>query len=71
MTGRGTPALIAALICFVIYFGNVAAGAAGVGIFLGDVAEMLMLLAASVLFVAGVLMREAAVERESAGNGND
>lgn len=66
MNGQGTPALVAALICFAIFFCNVAAGAAGAGVYLGDVAEMLTLLAASVLFVIGVLMREA-----SARNGND
>jgi len=71
MTSQGTPALVAALICFVIYFGNVAAGAAGAGVLLGDVAEMLMLLAASVLFVAGVLMREASAQKGGNRNGND
>ncbi len=60
MTQPGTPALTAALICFAIFFANVAAGAAGAGVYLGDVAEMLTLLAASVLFVVGVLGREAA-----------
>lgn len=60
MKGRGTAALVAALIVFVGFFGNVAAGAAGVGIYLGDVAEMLTLLVSAVLFVIGVLMREAA-----------
>ena len=59
MSRSGAFPLIAALICFLIYFGNVTAGAAGIGVFLGDVAEMLMLLATSVLFVIGVLAREA------------
>jgi hypothetical protein len=66
MNGLGTAALVAALICFAIFFGNVAAGAAGAGIYLGDVAEMVTLLASTVLFVIGALMREA-----SARNGND
>ena len=65
MSRSGTFPLIAALICFVIYFGNVTAGAAGVGVFLGDIPEMLMLLATSILFVIGVLAREA-----SARNGD-
>jgi hypothetical protein len=59
MIGLGTPALVASLIFFAIFFGNVAIGAAGMGVFLGDVAEMLMLVAASVLFVVGILAREA------------
>ena len=59
MTGAGRLALSGALICFVLFFGNVAMGAAGRGVFLGDVAEMLLLFAASALFVVGVLIREA------------
>lgn len=64
MTGSGTPALVAALICFAVFFANVAAGAAGAGVFLGDVSEMLALLAASVLFCVGVLMREASARND-------
>lgn len=60
MMRRGTPALIAALICFCIYFGNVSLGAARKPVFLGDISEMLMLLLAVILFVIGVLLREAA-----------
>ena len=60
MFGPGGPALIGALLCFLVFFGNVALGAAGGGVFLGDVAEMLTLFAASILFVIGVHAREAA-----------
>ena len=60
MTGHGKLPLAAALICFLVYFGNVAAGAAGAGVYLSDVGEMLMLFAASVFFVIGVLILEAA-----------
>lgn len=60
MTRNGGPPLLAALVCFVVFFTNVAMGAAGMGIFLGDVAEMLVLFAASIFFVIGVLAREAA-----------
>ena len=60
MLGSGGLALIGALICFLVFFGNVTLGAAGEGVFLGDVAEMLTLFAASVLFVVGILAREAA-----------
>jgi hypothetical protein len=64
MKGRATAALVAALICFAVFFGNVAAGAAGAGVYLGDVGEMLALLSAAVFFVIGVLMREAAARDE-------
>ncbi len=59
MTRHGRPALLAALILFVLYFTNVVMGAAGGGAPLSDVAEMLTLFAATILFVAGVLKREA------------
>ena len=59
MLARGRPALIAALACFLVFFANVAVGAAGRPVFLGDVLEMLVLFAAVLLFVAGVLVREA------------
>lgn len=65
MTGRGIPALAAALICFGVFFANVSAGAAGAGVFLGDVAEMLTLFAAVILFVVGVLLRETGAAREN------
>lgn len=60
MLGHGRPALIGSLLCFLVFFGNVALGAAGEGVFFSDVAEMLTLFAASILFVVGVLAREAA-----------
>ena len=59
MNGSGRPALIGALILFLAFAGNVSMGAAGMGAPLGDVAEMLLLLASSLLFVVGVLAREA------------
>ena len=62
MSQPGAYPLAASLICFVIYFGNVTAGAAGIGVFLGDVAEMLMLFVTTVLFVVGVLAREASAQ---------
>lgn len=60
MIGTGTPALLGALVCFVVFFANVALGAAGLQVLLGDVAEMLTLFASAILFVVGVLAREAA-----------
>lgn len=52
-------ALTGALLLFLLFFANVAMGAAGMRIFLGDVAEMLVLFASCTLFVTGVLIREA------------
>ena len=65
MFRRGTAALLAALALFLIYFANVATGAAGGAVFFTDVEEMLTLLAACICFVIGVLLREAAANRES------
>jgi len=62
MSGKGRLPLIGALICFLAFFGNVTLGAAGLGAPLGDVAEMLTLFLACLLFVAGVLQREAAAK---------
>ncbi len=59
-------ALGAAFVLFVVFFANVAAGAAGRQVFLDDVAEMLVLFASCTFFVVGVLIREARSER---GNG--
>ncbi len=52
-------ALVAAAILFGVFAANVVAGAFLGGAFLGDVTEMLILLATSVVFVAAVLKREA------------
>lgn len=59
MNRSGNAALIGSLVCFVAFFSNVLLGASGMGVFIGDVPEMLTLLAASILFVVGVLGREA------------
>ena len=44
---------------FLVFATNVALGAAGGGTFLGDVGEMLVLFAASAVFVVAVLKKEA------------
>ncbi|MEL6317421.1 MAG: hypothetical protein AAFR16_07250 [Pseudomonadota bacterium] len=59
MAGFGRMVLLGALVCFVIFFANVSMGAAGQGVLLGDVAEMLLLFVSALLFVVGVLCREA------------
>jgi len=52
-------ALILSLVLFAGYFGNVVAGAFLGGPVLGDVAEMLLMAAAVIAFVVGILKREA------------
>jgi len=52
--------LTLALCLFALFGTNVALGSMGMGGFLGDVSEMLFLLAASISFVAAILQREAA-----------
>ncbi|WP_350333917.1 hypothetical protein [Coralliovum pocilloporae] len=51
--------LVASIVVFVIYFANVALGAFASSAFLGDTNEMLVLFAASILFVIAILKREA------------
>ncbi|WP_170339627.1 hypothetical protein [Ruegeria arenilitoris] len=57
--------LAASAVVFVVYFANVALGAFAGRAFLGDVGEMLVLFAASILFVVAILKKEA--EREENG----
>lgn len=51
--------LTASIIVFVIYFTNVALGAFAGRAFLGDVGEMLVLFASTILFVIAILKIEA------------
>ncbi|OSQ51970.1 hypothetical protein [Marivita geojedonensis] len=51
--------LSASIAVFVVYFANVALGAASNAAFLSDVGEMLVLFAASILFVVAILKKEA------------
>lgn len=52
--------LVLAIILFGSFAANVAMGSIGETPFLGDVGEMLLLLATSLAFVAAILKREAA-----------
>lgn len=52
--------LTASIIVFAVYFINVALGAFAGSAYLGDVSEMLVLFAASILFVVAILQKEAA-----------
>ena len=63
MIRYGRMLLIAALLFFLVFFGSVAMGAAGFGPVFNDVTEMLTLLVAVLLFVAGVLILEAVEDR--------
>jgi len=70
MARMGTLCLTAALVIFLIFFGNVAMSAAGMGGFLTDITEMLTLFAAATVFVAGVLARENDLNTNKGGSGN-
>ena len=59
--------LAASAIVFVVYFANVALGAFAGRAFLGDVGEMLVLFAASILFVVAILQKEADRDQNSGG----
>ena len=59
MTRPSRLALVAAGALFLAFFANVSLGALGQKPPLGDVQEMLMLFAASILFAAAVLVFEA------------
>ena len=49
--------LFASFVVFLVYFANVAAGALFDRVVLGDVSEMLVLFAASILFVMRMLLK--------------
>ncbi|WP_027256518.1 MULTISPECIES: hypothetical protein [Leisingera] len=59
--------LFAAVAVFAVFFTNVALGAFGGGSFLSDVGEMVVLFAASILFVAAILKREADQKNKNGG----
>ncbi|MFZ5962858.1 hypothetical protein ACOXXX_07885 [Thalassococcus sp. BH17M4-6] len=59
--------LAASAIVFVVFFVNVALGAFAGAAFLGDVGEMLVLFAASILFVVAILKREADRKNKNGG----
>lgn len=59
--------LAASLIVFVVYFANVALGAFANFAFLGDVGEMIVLFAASILFVVAILQKEADRKNKDGG----
>jgi hypothetical protein len=54
---------------FLVFFSNVAAGAAGFSVFLSDVGEMLTLFAACVCFVVAILSHERSGESRTGSAG--
>ena len=60
--GGGRAALPIALIIFVIFFSNVAIGAAGIQPFLSDIGEAVTMGASVFFFVVGILQVEAAAK---------
>ena len=67
MKKDGTMAFALSLLIFAIFAANVVMGAFRAGVFLNDVGEMLMLFAAVICFVIGILGRQAA-DRSSRAN---
>ena len=65
MISSGTAALSVALVLFAAFFANVALGAFARVAFLSDVNEMLMMFAAAIAFVVGVLQRESRTKRKA------
>jgi hypothetical protein len=63
--GKPIMFLAAAVIVFALYFLNVALGAFMGGAVLGDTGEMLVLLAATILFVVAILKKEADRQKKS------
>lgn len=59
--------LAASILVFLVFATNVAMGAFAGAAFMGSVAEMLVLLFATVLFVVAILKREAARETSRRG----
>lgn len=59
--------LLLAFLLFAVFAANVAVGSAGGKVFLSDVQEMLVLLAASVSFVVAILKKEALRRQQGGG----
>ena len=58
-------------VVFLVFFSNVVAGAAGLGVFLSDVGEMLTLFAACIFFVLAMLAYERSPTGSSAHPANN
>ncbi len=60
--------LVASVAVFAVFFTNVALGAFADSAFLGDVGEMLVLFAATILFVVAILKKEADQKTKNEGS---
>ncbi|MCV2886746.1 hypothetical protein [Ruegeria aquimaris] len=60
--------LVASAIVFAVFFANIALGAFAGSAFLGDVGEMLVLFAATILFVIAILKKEADQKTKKQGS---
>lgn len=63
--------VITTCLIFLVFFSNVVAGAAGLGVFLSDVWEMLTLFAACICFVVAMLAHERSAAGTRAESAND
>ncbi len=70
MTAK-TSLIIITCAIFLLFFSNVIAGAAGLGVFLSDVGEMLTLFAACVCFVIAFLAYERAAKDTKSQSENE
>lgn len=70
MTTKNILVLVACIVFFV-FLANVVAGAAGIGVFLSDVGEMLTLFAACICFVVAMLAHERSVTGTAANSADD
>jgi hypothetical protein len=61
-------AFIGSIVLFVVFTVNVAMGSASNSAFLTDVGEMLVLLAAAIMFVIAILKKEADAKKNSKRN---
>lgn len=63
--------VIATCLIFLLFFSNVIAGAAGLGVMLSDIGEALTLFAACICFVVAMLAHERARANTNAEPAND
>ena len=66
-----TLLVISTCIIFLVFFSNVVAGAAGAGVFLSDIGEMLTLFAACICFVVAMLAHERSASDTGAPSANE
>lgn len=65
MTLNGTLMIILSLVVFIIYLGNVTLGAMAMPRMFDIVGEMMVMMTSAIIFVAGILMKEAEAARKS------